>query len=57
MNGYICCWNRKRVEVYADTSYHAQTAAAKQLGAKRPYEISVYLAEKDGQSVIHIADF
>ena len=56
MNGYICLWRDKRVEVYAPTSYAAQQEAAKRLGAKKTYEITVVLAEKDGAPVVHVAE-
>lgn len=51
MNGYICLYKNKRIEVYADSSYLAQKKAAEILKVKKSYEISVYLAEKDGNPV------
>ena len=53
MNGYICFWKNKRIEVYAETTYAAQKEAAKILKVKRSYEITVVLAEKGGEQVIH----
>lgn len=53
MNGYVCFYNGKRVEVYADSSYAAQQKAATMLKAKRAYEVTVMLAEKDGEAVVH----
>jgi hypothetical protein len=53
MNGYVCFYKGKRVEVYADTSYEAQQKAAALLKAKKSYEVTVVLAEKSGQQVIH----
>ena len=55
MNGYICFYNRQRIEVRADSSYGAQQAAAKELKvpAKKQYMISVVLAEKNGEQVTH----
>lgn len=47
MNGYICLYKGKRIEVYADTTLQAQTIAAKQLKARKAYEVTVGLAEKD----------
>lgn len=59
MNGYVCFFNGKRIEVAAATSFEAQTMAAKQLKVpdKRRYQISVMLAEKDDKPVVHTADF
>ena len=53
MNGYIALYRNKRLEVYAETSYAAQKEAAKQFKAKRDWEVTVYLAEKDGEPVTH----
>jgi hypothetical protein len=57
MNGYVCFYKGKRVEVYAKTSYEAQQKAAAILKVKKSYEITVVLAEKDGAQVTHVADF
>ncbi|GAC1533607.1 MAG: hypothetical protein NVS3B1_27990 [Marmoricola sp.] len=56
-NGYIAFYKGQRTEVYAATTLEAQTAAAKIFKARKQYEVSVYLAEKNGQPVIHVADF
>ena len=56
-NGYIAMYKGKQVEVYAETSYQAQQKAAQIFKAKKSYEISVYLCEKDGKEVTHTADF
>jgi hypothetical protein len=53
MNGYVCFYKGKRVEVYADTSFQAQEKAAAMLKAKKSYEITVVLAERSGQQVTH----
>lgn len=53
MNGYVCFYKGKRVEVYADSSYVAQQKAATMLKAKRAYEVVVVLAEKGGETVVH----
>lgn len=53
MNGYICFWKKRRVEVHADTSYQAQLKAAELLGCEKTYEITVCLAEKGGECVTH----
>ena len=57
MNGYVAFYKGKRIEVYAETKYAAQQEAAKQFKAKKSYDVTVVLAEKDGQEVIHTADF
>lgn len=53
MNGYVCFYRGKRIEVYANTSFEAQEKAAKIFKAKKTYEITVVLAEKNGNPVIH----
>ena len=53
MNGYVAFYKGKRVEVHAPTSYEAQQKAAAMLKAKKAYEVSVVLAEKDGVQVTH----
>jgi ABC-type thiamine transport system substrate-binding protein len=53
MNGYIAFYKGKQIEVYADTSYAAQKAAAEKFKAKKSYEVTVVLAEKDGEQVVH----
>jgi hypothetical protein len=56
MNGYICTYKSKRIEIQADTSYKAQCKAASELGVsdKKRYMISVTLCElSDGKQVEH----
>ena len=59
MNGYVCFWQGKQCEVNADTSYAAQLLATiefkKIAGRKKVngYDITVVLAEKNGQQVTH----
>lgn len=53
MNGYVCFYKGKRVEVYAETSYAAQQKAATLLRAKRIWDVAVVLAEKNGETVTH----
>ena len=54
-NGYVAFYKNKRIEVYANSSYEAQQKAAKEFGAKKSYEVTVMLAEKDGKQVVHRA--
>ena len=56
-NGYIARYKGKRVEVMADTQYEAQQIAAKHFRARKPYEVSVMLAEKGGKQVTHMPLF
>ncbi len=53
MNGYVCFYRGKRTEVYADTSHQAQEKAAAFFKAKKSYEVTVVLAEKNGETVVH----
>lgn len=55
MNGYVAFYRGKRTEVYANTSYEAQQKAALHFKAKKSYEVTVMLAEKDGKPVTHTA--
>ena len=56
MNGYVCFYNDKRIEVKAATSYAAQQEAARLLKVpvKKQYLITPVLAERaDGSVVTH----
>jgi hypothetical protein len=53
LNGYVCFYKSKRTEIYASTSYEAQTKAAAFFKARKQYEVTVMLAEKGGEQVIH----
>ncbi len=53
MNGYKAFYKSKEIEVYAETSYQAQLKAAKEFKAKKSYEVTVVLCEKQGEQVIH----
>lgn len=53
MNGYICFYKGRRVEVYADSPYAAQQKAATLLKAKRIWDVAVVLAERNGEVVEH----
>lgn len=59
MNGYVAFHKGRRTEVYADTSLAARDKAAAffKVKSNRAHEVSVVLAEKDGQQVTHVADF
>lgn len=49
--GYVGFYKGKRAEVYASSSYEASKKLAVLLKAKKTYEVSVVLAEKDGEAV------
>lgn len=49
---YIGFYRNKKCEVFAETSYKAQLAAAAIFKAKKSYEVTVMLAE-----VTHTPDF
>jgi hypothetical protein len=55
MNGYVAIYKGKRIEVYAETSYKAQMKAAELFKAKKSYDVTVMLAEKNGETVTHQA--
>lgn len=55
MNGYVCIYRGKRLEVRAATSYQAQEAAAKLFKARKSWEVLVVLAECEGEQVVHVA--
>jgi len=55
-NGYIAMYKGRRKEVYAETSYEAQQLAAKEFGAKKSWQVDVYLCEKDGQQTTTFLD-
>jgi len=53
MNGYIAFYKGRRAEVYADTVLAAQQKAAALFKARKSYEVTVVLAEKNGEQVTH----
>lgn len=53
MNGYIAFYKGRQIEVMADTSYQAQQKAAQHFKARKSHEVTVVLAEKNGQQVVH----
>ena len=60
MNGYKAFYKDKNLEVYAETIYKAQLEAAKQFKAKKSYQVTVVLCEKNatpdspGEQVTHL---
>ena len=57
MNGYKAFYKGSECEVMANTSYEAQTKAAVKLKAKKSYDVTVVLCEKNGQQVTHLPMF
>ena len=56
-NGYIAMYKGKRVEVMADTQLEARDLAADHFRARKPYDVTVMLAEKGGKQVTHMPMF
>ena len=50
-NGYIAFYKGKQIEIEASSSLEAQKKAAEKFKAKKSYEVTVKLAEKDGKQV------
>jgi len=50
---YIAFYKGKQITVNALRSYDAQLTAAKLFKAKKSYEVTVMLAAKDDEPVIH----
>ena len=59
MNGYVCFFGDKSIEVHADDLYDAKQKAVKlfKVSKKNEYKVSVHLAEKAGDQVVQTADF
>lgn len=53
MNGYVCFYRGRKMEIQAATAYDAQQKAARAFSAKRGYQVAVVLAEKAGEQVAH----
>ena len=53
MNGYKAFYRGKSLDVYADTSFKAQEEAARLFKAKKQWEVTVMLCEKNGEQYVH----
>ena len=51
MNGYVALYRGKQVGVHADTSREAQLKAAELFRTNKTWEVTVVLAEKEGERV------
>jgi len=49
MNGYKAFYRGKTLDIYADSLYNAQVKAAVEFKAKKAYEVTVLLCEKNGE--------
>lgn len=57
MNGYKAFYKGKTLDVMADSSYKAQLKAAEMFKARKSYDVTVMLCEKEGVQVTHVATF
>lgn len=53
MNGYKAFYKGKSIEIFANTSLEAQQIAAKKFKAKKSYDVTVVLCEKNDEQVTH----
>ena len=53
MNGYKAFYKGREIEVHAESSYRAQAQAALLFKARKSYEVTVVLCEKNGETVTH----
>ncbi len=55
MNGYVAFYNRQTKEIYAASLYAAKLEAIRLFKVRKSQEhmVSVVLAEKEGQPVVH----
>lgn len=58
-NGYVCFYQGKAIDVYADSAYSAVQKARAEFKPPKSEQHMVHcvLAEKDGKPVIHSPDF
>lgn len=56
MNGYVCFYNSKRIEVHADSLYAAKMKAVGEFKApkSKQHMVSAVLAERNGEQVTHL---
>jgi hypothetical protein len=53
MNTYIAFYKGRKIEVTGETSLAARDAAAARFKARKAYDVTVVLAEKDGVTITH----
>ncbi|MBK3780101.1 hypothetical protein G3A43_07510 [Paraburkholderia aspalathi] len=57
MNGYVGFFKGRRAETEAETTFQAQKQLAAIFKAKRQSDVTVMLAEKNGEQVVHAPMF
>ncbi len=53
MNIYKAFYKTKTMDVSAKSSYQAQQIAAEKFKARKSYDVTVMLCEKDGAQIVH----
>jgi hypothetical protein len=53
INSYKAFYRDRVVEVQAETTFGAQVLASEMFKAKKSYEVSVVLCEREGKQVTH----
>lgn len=53
MDGYICFYRGKAVEVFAKTQLEARDKGVIHFRTKKPWMVTAVLAEKDGKQITH----
>lgn len=59
MNGYVAFYNGRRYELHADSLFEAKEKAVAYFKPPKSkvHMVTVVLAEKDGEEVVHTPDF
>lgn len=57
--GYKAFYNRKEIELYADSLYQAKQRAITHFKPKKSQEhmVNIVLCEVESETVVHVADF
>jgi len=54
MNGYVAFYRGRQFDVYAESSYAAQTKAAAVFKARKQHDVTVVLATTPEGPIIHV---
>lgn len=57
VHGYKAFYRDRVIEVQAETTYEAQVVAAEKFKARKSYEVSVVMCEKNGVAVPYVPVF
>jgi len=57
MNGYKALYRGKTLDVYEESSYKAQLKATELFKARKSYDVTIVLCEKNNEQVIHVPSF